>query len=214
MKQIETQGITYLEPLKGSQHWYWGTDYMSGDLYEAEELFRMGHPVSQNKLLFVHYPDGKVVQPVVAQKGQYFGRPICYHDRVAILMVDFPAGQIMIMQFDIGLEHMLERREIPRSAVEDCYNLTLQTAPLMLTRQGGEDTFQIVWPEQASFAIGGRESFWFRRGNKLYFADWREGPDGSEADEVVVRKLETGEILDRIPGSLMSMPDGQVWILQ
>ena len=90
MKQIETQGITYLEPLKGSQHWYWGTDYMSGDLYEAEELFRMGHPVSQNKLLFVHYPDGKVVQPVVAQKGQYFGRPICYHDRVAILMVDFP----------------------------------------------------------------------------------------------------------------------------
>ena len=90
----------------------------------------------------------------------------------------------------------------------------LQTAPLMLTRQGGEDTFQIVWPEQASFAIGGRESFWFRRGNKLYFADWREGPDGSEADEVVVRKLETGEILDRIPGSLMSMPDGQVWILQ
>ena len=39
MKQIETQGITYLEPLKGSQHWYWGTDYISGDLYEAEELF-------------------------------------------------------------------------------------------------------------------------------------------------------------------------------
>ena len=38
MKRIETQGITYIEPLDGSRGaWYWGTDYASGDLYEAEE---------------------------------------------------------------------------------------------------------------------------------------------------------------------------------
>lgn len=69
--------------------------------------------MSRNKLLFVHDPDGTVVQPVIAQKGQYLGRPICYDGRIAILMVDFPAGQIIVMQFDGALEHMIERTELP-----------------------------------------------------------------------------------------------------
>ena len=47
MKRIITNGITDLEPLAGSSEWYWGADYASGDLYEAEELFRSGHPIRQ-----------------------------------------------------------------------------------------------------------------------------------------------------------------------
>lgn len=211
MKEVNTQGITYIEPLTGCSEWYWGTDYIHGDLYEAEELFRDGHPVSQNKLLFVHDPDGRVVRPVVAQEGQYLGNPAYYDGRIAILMVDFPAGQIIVMQFDRGLEHMIERTEFPLSAVKDCYNLLLKTAPLMLTRQGSEDTFQIIWPEQVSFAIGERESFWVRCEDKLYFSTWVEDPEYRE--EIVVRKAETGEIIDRFPGGNMTMPDGRLWVL-
>lgn len=210
-KKINTQGITYIEPLVGCNEWYWGMDYIHGDLYEAEELFRDGHPVSRNKLLFVHDPDGTAVQPVAAQDGQYLGNPVYYDGRIAILMVDFPAGQIIVMQFDRALEHMIERTELPLSSVKDCYNLLLKTAPLMVTRQGSEDTFQIIWPEQVSFEIGERESFWVRRGDKLYFSAWCEEPEYRE--EIIVRKLETGEIIDRFPGSNMTMPDGRLWVL-
>ena len=211
MKEVNAQGITYIEPLVGCSEWYWGTDYIHGDLYEAEELFRDGHPVSQNKLLLVHDPDGRVVQPVIAQEGQYLGNPVYYDGRIAILMVDFPAGQIIVMQFDRALEHIIERRELPLSTVKDCYNLLLKTAPLMVTRQGSEDTFQIIWPEQVSFTIGERESFWVRSGDKLYFSTWCEEPEYRE--EIIVRKLETGEIIDRFPGSNMTMPDGRLWVL-
>ena len=211
MKEVNTQGITYIEPLVGCNEWYWGMDYTHGDLYEAEELFRDGHPVSQNKLLLVHDPDGRVVQPVIAQEGQYLGNPVYYDGRIAILMVDFPAGQIIVMQFDRALEHIIERRELPLSTVKDCYNLLLKTAPLMVTRQGSEDTFQIIWPEQVSFTIGERESFWVRSGDKLYFSTWCEEPEYRE--EIIVRKLETGEIIDRFPGSNMTMPDGRLWLL-
>ena len=211
MKEVNTQGITYIEPLVGCNEWYWGMDYTHGDLYEAEELFRDGHPVSQNKLLLVHDPDGRVVQPVIAQEGQYLGNPVYYDGRIAILMVDFPAGQIIVMQFDRALEHIIERRELPLSTVKDCYNLLLKTAPLMVTRQGSEDTFQIIWPEQVSFTIGERESFWVRSGDKLYFSTWCEEPEYRE--EIIVRKLETGEIIDRFPGSNMTMPDGRLWVL-
>lgn len=211
MKEVNTQGITYIEPLTGCSEWYWGTDYIHGDLYEAEEVFRDGHPISRNKLLFVHDPDGTVVQPVLAQDGQYLGNPVYYDGSIAILVVDFPAGQIIVMRFDRGLEHMIERTELPLSAVKDCYNLLLKTAPLMVTRQGSEDTFQIIWPEQVSFEIGERESFWVRSWDKLYFSTWCDEPEYRE--EIIVRKLETGEIIDRFPGSNMTMPDGRLWVL-
>lgn len=212
MKRIETQGIAYIEPLDGSRGaWYWGTDYIHGDLYEAQELFQDGHPVTQNKLLFVHYPDGKAVQPVTGKSGQYFGRPIFYEGKIHILMVDFPAGTIQILAFDDELDQIVPVAEIPLSAVEDCYNLMLETSPLMLVRQGMEDSFQLIWPERVSFPIGEREAFLFREGGKLYFSAWEEDPEYRE--EILVRSMDTGAIVERIPGTLMSMPDGQRWIL-
>lgn len=211
MKRIETQGITYIETLDGSGEWYWGSDYASGDLYEAEELFRDGHPVSQNKLIFVHYPDGRVIQPIAAKQGQYFGRPIFYEGRIIILMVDFPAGQIRILQYDDALGQTALVAEVPRSAVKDCYNLALETAPLMLIRQGMDGEFQIIWPESTTFPIGEREALLFREGEKLYFSSWKEEPEYQE--EILVRSISTGEIMERIPGTLMFMPDGQKWVL-
>ena len=38
---------------------------------------------------------------------------------------------------------------------------------------------------------------------------WYEDPDYRE--EVLMRDYDTGEVLEQIPGSLRSMPDGQRW---
>ena len=212
MKRIETQGITYIEPLDGSRaEWYWGMDYTSGDLYEAEELFRDGHPVNRNKLIFVHYPDGRAVQPIAAKQGQYFGRPIFYQGKITILLVDFPAGQIRILQYDDAPGQVSMLVEIPLSTVEDCYNLMLKTEPLMLTREGKDDKFQIIWPESVAFQTDGRGAFLFRSQENLYFSSWEENPEYWE--ETLVRNMRTGEIIERISGTLMFMPDGQKWIL-
>lgn len=59
MRKIDIQGMTCIEPVAGSIEWYWAIDYTSGDLYEAEGLFKHGHPIRQNKLIPVHYPDGR-----------------------------------------------------------------------------------------------------------------------------------------------------------
>ena len=77
MKRIITNGITNLEPLPGSSEWYWGADYASNDLYEAEELFRSGHPIEKNRLVLVHCPEGTVYEPVCTKLGQYLGRLRC-----------------------------------------------------------------------------------------------------------------------------------------
>ena len=211
MKRIITNGITNLEPLAGSSEWYWGTDYASGDLYEAEELFRSGHPIRKNRLIVVRRPEGTVYEPVHAKPGQYLGRPVYHNGQVVLLLVDFPQEKIHILIFRETDGTTEPLAVLPLSIVEDCYNLMLEASPLMLTRSAHDNKFQILWPERRDFAIEDHEIFEFLEGNRLYTSVWYEDPDYRE--EVLVRDFDTGEVLERIPGSLRSMPDGQNWLL-
>ena len=209
IKRINTGGISYLAPLTGSREWYWGTDCTSGDLYEAEELYRDGHRIKQNRLIFVHYPDGRVVEPVQAREGQYFGRP-AWDGGIVILLADFPAGEIQLLRYSDESRAVTPIVTLPRFAVEDCYNLMPHTSPLCLTRQTAE-RFQVLWPDKADFAIHPAESFCFRDGDRLYFSQWYEDPDYRE--EVVVRRMPDGAITEQYRGALNELPDGQQWVL-
>ena len=212
MIKIATHGITYIEPLDGSCEWYWGSDYTHGDLYEAEEAYHGHRPVNCNRLVFVHYPDGRAVEPMKGKMGQYFGRPISYCGKVQILLADFPKSTLRIFQYDDIADQVAETVVLPLTEMENCYNLMLKQSPLMLVRQANDEKFQIIWPETVEFDIGETETFVERKGDQLYFCRWYEDPDYRE--EVVVRKYPAGEIAEVIPGSWTAMPNGQVWILQ
>lgn len=211
MKTIDLQGMTNIELVRGgTEEWYWSTDYIHGDLYEAEELFRMEHPVQSNRLYLIHYPDGTVYEPVPPVAGQYLGYPVYDNGAVVLLAVNFPEGIIRILRFQPGETD--EIAQIPLSAVKDCYNLILHTDPLTLTRSPGDCTFEIVWPEQVRFPIEERETLNFRDGDKVYFTVWYEDPDYRE--ETVVRSLQDGTVLDRFPGDIRIMPNGEKWKLK
>ena len=215
MKFIETHGITYIEPLAGSGGWYWGSDHAAGDLYEAEELYRAYHPVACNRLVLVHAPEGRVVEPVKSRAGLYFGRPISYSGKIQILAADFPGAMLCIFAYDDSAGQVTLTGSLPLAEVEDCYNLMLSASPLMVTRQGNDGKFQIVWPEKLEFAIGERESFLCREDDKLYFSRWYELPESrEERDEIVVRRYPGGAILEVILGSWQQMPDGEIWVLR
>ena len=47
MRIVDIHGATNLEIVRGgTNEWYWATDYIHGDLYEAEELFLLISQVS------------------------------------------------------------------------------------------------------------------------------------------------------------------------
>lgn len=72
IKTIETNGITYIEPVPGATNeWYYGMDYEHGDLYEAEELINNGYTVNGREFCLIHYPDGEVFFPVPKTQGHY-----------------------------------------------------------------------------------------------------------------------------------------------
>ena len=121
-KKINTHGINCIEPVPGSRGpaWYWGSDFASGDLYEAEELFRGGHPVRGNRLVFVRFPEGRVVEPIAGREGRYFGRPRFDGGRLHILLADFPRGQIEIHRYDDGTGQTDLLAAIPLDQATDC----------------------------------------------------------------------------------------------
>jgi len=211
IKDIPTGGISYLEPLTGSNGWYWGTDYTSGDLYEAEELYRSGHRISRNRLILVRFPEGRVAEPIEAKEGQYFGRPGYDGRDPLLLLADFPAGEVRLIRYHDETGETSAEAVLPLSELEDCYNLMPHRAPLMLTRQTG-DRFQIIWPDRADFAIVPQESFCFREGDRLYFSRWYEDPDYRE--EVVIRRFPDGAVIDQFRGALQEMPDGSWYRLR
>ena len=211
-KIISTEGINYLETLEGTEDFCWGMDYTNGDLYEAEDLFRDGHEISSNRLIFVSYPKGEVFEPVRAGEGQYLGRPAFSEGKVYCLLVDFKERKILILRC---LQNMCGAdilEELPLDIVKDCYNLMLDTEPLTLVRQGHENDFQVIWPEKGEFTISPTESFYYRDGDHMIFSKWYEDPYYRE--ETVIRSYPDGKVLEEIRGAAVRMPDGQKWILE
>ena len=100
LRQIHTGGIYNLYPLEGSSQWYWGMDCTGGDLYEGEELFTDNHQVDRTRLIFIRQPDGRVMEPIPSKKGQYFGRPLFYENKIILLVADFPEKQLRILSYD------------------------------------------------------------------------------------------------------------------
>lgn len=225
MKTIKTNGIYYLESVGVGSNWYWGEDYSSGDLYEAEELYKDQKPIKRNRLILVRCPEGDVIEPIDLKEGQYIGRPSLYYEhKVYVVMVDFNAQQIHLLAFDP--DEILAGGDVktldilPLSYVEDCYNLLLKGAPVVLTRQSSEQYFQMIWSLEdgrmdIGFQMEDRESFSHRDGNKLYFTSWweKEEPEYEYHEEVIVRNLQ-GEILERFDGGIQEIRPGEYYILQ
>ena len=212
MKEIFTNGIAHLEALEGCPEWFWGTDYACGDLYEAEEVFRSGKRFEPNRLIFVHHPDGTVYEPIPAKEQQYFGDPACVDGTVYILLVDFGESLIRIIRCTHDMKQLDTLVELPLSEVADCYSLRVSDSPVMLTRQGSEDRFQIIWPEKADFCIGERESFLSRDAEGLLFAQWHEDPDYRE--EINIREYPSGKLLQTHSATATPTPNEQIYALK
>ena len=117
------------------------------------------------------------------------------------------------MKLDGPLENAHVHATFPLTEVEDCYNLSLKTAPLMLTRQA--DILEILWPERRRVKLQERETFRFRDGDELWMSCWNEEGEGASYrywEETVVRDL-NGDELFFLRGDIQLMPNGEKWLL-
>ncbi len=216
MKTIDADGITYAEHVPGAtSEWYFGMDYVHGDLYEAEKLFHDGYPVTGRKLCLIHYPDGQSFFPLPKMEGHYSEMPVYLEGNIYMIDVDFPNGLIRIVRFDCNDHQVSIHAELPLAAVKDCYNLQLHIKPLTLSRQCGNE-LEIVWPEKIRLSMEDHDSFFLRDENRLFFNRWfveREGADYRYYEETVIKDL-SGTVIEILSGDVMQMPNGELWHLR
>lgn len=213
IKITKIKGISnsYPQEIGGTIEWYAASEPGSGfcDLYEAEIIFEENGYFKGMIYHLIHYPDGEVHSPFQIQENVYVDKPVWNNGVFNFLVVDFKAKLIKITEYTPAEKKLACIAELPLSEVEDCYNLMLETSPLTLGRSGNNGYYEIIWPEKQKISIGKTETILFRDENKLYFSEWHEDPEYRE--NVIVRDIQTGNIIEKSEGYLCRLPNNVYW---
>lgn len=204
IREIKGLENGYFENIEGTSEWYYShvSSKSFCDLYEAEEIVSDGYTFVGMSCVLIHYPDGNVFKPFEMRENIYVEKPVFLDGNIYFLEVDFDEDKSIE-----DIKHV--EAEISLSEVEDCYNLMLKIAPVMITRGGNDGCFEIIYPEKKKYNTEDREGFDFRNGDDMYFASWDENPEYE--DFIVVRDYETGEVKSIEKGSIFRMQNGEMW---
>lgn len=215
MKYLKIDGLTdvYPETVEGTNEWYYCKLAKNTfcDLYEAEDIINSGNVYDGMNCVLIHYPDGEVIRPFEIKENMYVDAPVFYDGILYFLVVDFNQKHIQIVSFNPNTRGKSTVVEISLNEVEDCYNLLLRVAPVLLIREANDGYLNILWPEKKKIEIGDTEGFMFRDGDNLYFSEWYEDTEYHEM--IVIRDWNTGEVKEKFEGQMIRMPNGEIWIL-
>ena len=118
-----------------------------------------------------------------------------------ILRYDFNKRILQAIAYKPDEESVEVIEEISLSEIDDLMNIRLIESPFMIVRNSMEEN----------------ESIEFVENEKMYSSKWNEDLldvlDYGYGEEVIVRDLETGKILERYKGYLNRMPDGIAWLM-
>lgn len=216
MNIIKINGIAggYPEQIEGTSEWYSFKEAAETfcDLYDAEEIIKSGENFSGMNCHLIHFPEGTVHSPFELKENIYIESPVWDDGKLFFLRVDFCKQVLQIKSYFPENQKLETLKELPLNIVEDCYNLGLETSPLMLYRQANDEVFEIIWPESKKIDIGQNESLLFRDREDLYFSQWYENPEYGE--NVIIRDLNTGKIKEKFGGYLRKLPNGVYWKIE
>lgn len=215
MKFRKIEGLQDVCPerIEGTNEWYCCKIAKNCfcDLYEAEEIVRNGQVYDGMTCALIHYPDRNVYYPFVNKENVYVDAPVYWDGALYFLVVNFSARKIEIVAFDTTMYEIQTVAELSLDAVEDCYNLMLRIAPVLLVRDENKGGLDVIYPEKKHFETSNHEVFLFKDEDKMYFSEWQEDPEYREM--VVVRDWNTGKEIERFDGQLWRMPNGDVWVM-
>ena len=215
MKFRKIEGLQDVCPerIEGTDEWYCCKIAKNCfcDLYEAEEIVKSGQVYEGMTCVLIHYPDRNVYYPFVTKENVYVDAPVYWDGALYFLVVDFTEKKIGIVAFDTAMYEIQTVEEFSLDEVENCYNLMLRVAPVVLVRDGNKNVLDVIYPEKKQFKMSNHEVFLFKDEEKMYFSEWQEDPEYREM--VVVRDWNTGKEIERFDGQLWRMPNGDVWVM-
>lgn len=191
-----------VEKFENTDEWYYGIypTWMSN--VEVAEECGKGREYAGSKLCFFN-KTGKAYESIKQEKNVYLEAPV--YDKASnsfgILRYDFNKRILQAIAYKPDEESVEVIEEISLSEIDDLMNIRLIESPFMIVRNSMEEN----------------ESIEFVENEKMYSSKWNEDLldvlNYGYGEEVIVRDLETGKILERYKGYLNRMPDGTAWLM-
>lgn len=210
-----------LEKFENTDEWYYSIypTWMSN--VEMEEACRDGKGYTAgSRLGFFHAGTGEIHEPIKREQNVYLENPI--YDRASnsfgILRYDFNKGILQVIAYKPDDESVEVIEQIFLWEIGDLMNVRLIESPFMIVRNSMEENaIEFLSPKRKIY-LEENESVEFVEDGKMYGSKWYEDSmddvlDYGYGEEVIVRDLETGKILERHKGYLNRMPDGTVWLM-
>lgn len=200
----------YPEKIDGTTQWYYGQCTPCAECYEVLE-FCGNYPGTR---LYLFCIDGSIYEPVKQEKNVFLERPVYNIERESLgfIRYDFRNEKMQLIEFQIKTKESGILTELPLSKAGDMINVRIVTDPYMVVKHNiHDDTVDFLWPIEKRYQFEENESLDFVHDNKLFTSKWMEDPDYHE--EIIIREMDSGNIIDRKPGFLVPMPDGTKWMM-
>lgn len=125
---------------------------------------------------------------------------------------DFNKRLIQVVKYEPETKNLIILTEIDFSKLGDMINVRLIVTPFALVKHDVHgNAIDFLWPREFHIQLKENELVDFQSEGKLYASRWFEDPEYRE--EIIIRDLVTGKILEISPGYLRMMPDGSTWIM-
>lgn len=207
-----------IEKFENTDEWYYGIYPTWISNMEVAEECGKGREYVGSKICFFD-KTGKTYEPMEQEKNVYLENPV--YDRTnnsfGILRYDFNKGILQVIDYkpEDGSVEVIE--EILLSEIDDLMNVKLIESPFMVVRNSMEENAIEFFVSNHKIHLEENENVEFVEDGKMYGSKWYEDLmdvlDYGYGEEVIVRDLETGKILERYKGYLNRMPDGTAWIM-
>lgn len=201
----------YPEKIEGTNSWFYGQWTPCAEAYEVPE-FKNKYPGT--RLYLFEYPSGKVYEPIKQEKNVFLERPV-YDSKEGIFgMIRYDFNKKMLEAFTYNPKDFRLKKltELPFSKLGDMVNIRFLTSPFILVKYDvRNDAIDLIWPKESHFQFEENESLELIADDKMYTSKWMEDPEYHE--EVIIRDINTGIIIERYPGYCVRMPNGSVWMM-
>ena len=199
----------YPEKIAETDSWYYGQWTQCSEAYE---VYNFNNNYPGTRLYFIEYPSGKVFEPIKQEKNVFLERPVydSKDNSFGIIRYDFNKEIIQALVFKPQCSSVKILTEMSFSKAGDMINIRLITSPFTLVKHDIQgDKVDFLWPKEFQIQFEENEVLDFQNHGRLYTSKWIEDPDYRE--EIIIRDVKTGEIIERSPGYLRRMPDGSAW---
>lgn len=208
VKEFSNRENIYAEHIDGSDKWFYCQ--IPNSIY-PDDLLDKDYKFEGTRLIMLNI-QGEMFEPIKRKINVCLSQPFYNVDENKFLVIrsDFNNKVIQLIKFSTTMNDATVIFEMPLQNGGDMINLLVVRNSDVFAKYEDEE-FILFYPYNTSFKLEENESVFAANNNKFICSKWYENPDYKE--EIIIRSIPDGKIVDRKPGYSEIMPNGELWLM-